>query len=103
MASQLRRYCPQLRGEGRQLIRMVFCNIGWMRRYRGLDRQQDNIFGGGRWLRESGTGHEVCNFLPCADGYVYGHVETIRGKKDRQIRIENWGGGDDSLQGVDLA
>lgn len=73
-----------------------------MSRYRGLVRQPDNIVGGGRWVRENKTGHEVCNFLPCPDGNVYGHVETIRGKTDRQIRIENWGGGDDFLNGVDL-
>jgi len=81
---------------------MVFCNIGWMSRYRGLTRKPDNIVGGGRYVRENKTGHEVCNFLPCSDGYVYGHVESIRGETDRQIRIENWGGGDVYLSGIDL-
>lgn len=83
-------------------MRMVFCNIGWMSRYRGLTDQPDKIVGGGRYVRENETGHEVCNFLGCDDGYVYGHVETIRGEVDRQIHIENWGGVGDSLGAVDL-
>ena len=106
LCSIWRRNCggtaPQTLREGRPLVRMVFCNIGWMSRYRGLVGQPDNIVGGGRWVRENKTGHEVCNFLPCADGYVYGHVELIRGETDRQIRIENWGGGDDFLSDVNL-
>ena len=81
---------------------MVFCNIGWMSRYRGLTGQPDKIVGGGRYVRENETGHEVCNFLGCNDGHVYGHVETIRGEVDRQIHIENWGGVGDSLSAVDL-
>jgi len=40
--------------------------------------------------------------LGCDDGYVYGHVETIRGEVDRQIHIENWGGVGDSRSAVDL-
>lgn len=81
---------------------MIFCNIGWMGRYRGLTGQPDKIVGGGRYVRENETGHEVCNFLGCDDGKVYGHVETIRGEADRQIRIENFGGAGDSLSGIDL-
>ena len=66
--------------EGQHLARIVFCGIGWMGRYRGLAAQADKIFGGGRYVRENETGHEVCNFLRCDDGNVYGHVETIRGE-----------------------
>lgn len=74
-----------------------------MSRYRGLHRQPDKIVGGGSWVQKNGTGHEVCNFTPVTDGYVYGHVETfLKEEKDRQICIENWGGNGDSLSGVDL-
>jgi hypothetical protein len=44
----------------------------------------------------------VCNFLACPDGFVYGHVETTRGKKDRMIRIEAIGGTGDSVEGIDV-
>lgn len=82
--------------------RLIFCNIGWMSWYRGLVKQPDKIVGGGRYVRDNGSGHEVCNFLGCNDGYIYGHVESIQGETDRQIHIEKWGGSDDSLSGVDI-
>jgi len=55
--------------------------------YKGLDGKPDEIVGGG--LKEHRKGLEVCNFLRCNDGYVYGHVETIKKDKDRQINIDN--------------
>lgn len=81
---------------------MLFCNIGWMGWYEGLVRKPDKIVGGGRWVSENKTGGEVCNFLRCPDGYVYGHVETIQGERDRKIRIEAIGGAGDSIDGVDV-
>lgn len=84
--------------------RLVFFNIGWMSWYKGLDKQADKIVGGGKHVDLNGTGHEVCNFLACKDGYVYGHVESISGKIDRQIIVENMGGDkkDCSLTGITL-
>jgi 5-methylcytosine-specific restriction protein A len=38
----------------------------------------------------NGTAHECCNFLS-HQGFVYGHVESIRGEKDTKIVIENLG------------
>ena len=76
---------------------LLVCNIGWMSRYEGLYKKPDKIVGGGRDVDETGHGHEVCNFLHCNDGYVYGHVETIKYVEaikeniDRKIRIENIG------------
>jgi hypothetical protein len=71
---------------------MIFLNIGWMKRYRGLEAT-DQIRGGGKFVVQTGHGHEVCNFLPCSDGSVYGYVETARGKQlDREIHLENFGG-----------
>jgi hypothetical protein len=86
---------------------LLVCNIGWMSRYEGLDGKPDKIVGGGQYVKEHGKGHEVCNFLRCKDGYVYGHVETIKKDIDRQIRIENIfanaGKGDpESVSGVDV-
>lgn len=70
---------------------MLFLNIGWMARYQGLDGQPDNIVNGGKWVTKNGHGHEVCNFLPASDGYIYGHVESSRGEIDRQINFDNLG------------
>lgn len=42
-------------------------------------------------MRKHKDGGETCNFLACDDGYVYGHVETIKGKIDRPISIEMLG------------
>ena len=67
---------------------MLFCNIGWMSRYEGLVGKPDKIVGGGSYVTENETGNEVCNFVACRDGYVYGHVEISKGKMDRKIRIE---------------
>jgi len=84
------------------LKRLVFCNIGWMNRYRGNKGQPDKIVGGGSHVDEHETGGEVCNFVACENGFVYGYVESIKGEIDRQIRIEKWGDGDEYLSGIDL-
>jgi hypothetical protein len=75
--------------------RFLFCNIGWMSLYEGQEGQPDKIVGGGSYVKENERGGEVCNFLKCADGYVYGHVETWKGWTgdeqdgiDRDIKIE---------------
>lgn len=81
---------------------MLFCNIGWMSRYEGNKNQPDKIVGGGSYVRENETGHEVCNFVHCPDGFVYGHVETTQGERDRSIRIEAFGGNGDYVDGVDV-
>lgn len=87
---------------GSQMAVMLFCNIGWMSRYEGNKDQPDKIVGGGSWVRENETGHEVCNFVRCPDGLVYGHVETSHGERDRKIRIEALGGSGDHVDGVDV-
>jgi hypothetical protein len=83
---------------------ILFCNVGWMARYAGLSHQPDRIVGGGSHVDESGTGHEVCNFVRCPDGRLYGHVETIRGEVDRAIEIANLGATAtaDWVDGVDV-
>jgi len=81
---------------------ILFCNIGWMSHYKGNAGKPDNIVGGGKWVTKNKTGHEVCNFLAGHDGRVFGHVETIRGRRDRKIRIEAIGGIGDFVNGVDV-
>ena len=81
---------------------ILFCNIGWMSRYEGNSGQPDEIVGGGSWVKDNGTGHEVCNFVNCPDGFAYGHVETIQGERDRKINIAKLGGGEDRASGLDV-
>jgi hypothetical protein len=59
---------------------MLFCNIAWMNEYKGLEgvRYQDEIVWRGRSF--DGPHQEVCNFLKCRNGFVYGHVETSQAR-----------------------
>ena len=82
--------------------KILFCNIAWMSHYEGNDGKPDKPYGGGKWVTENGTCGEACNFLACSDGYVYGHVETSQGNRDRKIRIEAIDGSGDYVEGVDV-
>ena len=62
-------------------MRILFCNIGWMEKYQGLNGN-DKIIGGGAYVEENNAGHEVCNFHP-VNGKVYGYVQT-----DGSIKLE---------------
>ena len=83
---------------------LLFCNIGWMSRYEGLVGKPDKIVGGGSYVKTEEKGGEVCNFLACRDRYVYGYVETLRGKRDRKIRMTYLGGDSDAREmgGIDV-
>ncbi|MDX9990093.1 HNH endonuclease [Thiothrix unzii] len=61
---------------------ILFCNVGWMARYDGIDG--DSIQRGGSYNNDS-VGHEVCNFSNI-DGNVYGYVQPTG-----QIKIEKLG------------
>lgn len=67
------------------------CNVGWMARYEGLKGQPDEIVGGGQYVTDNETGHECCNFLPDRNGLVFGHFETIKGERDRQVSLDRLG------------
>jgi hypothetical protein len=64
----------------------------------------DPPLGGGEFPATEGYCGEECNFVSGDDGYVYGYFETIKGKLDRQVRIENLGVGvkDNFIDGVDI-
>lgn len=72
---------------------VLFCNVGWMKRYDGIDG--DSIQRGGSYNKNS-IGHEVCNFSN-VDGKVYGYVQP-----KGQIKIERLGAGksDEYISGV---
>ncbi len=86
--------------------RVLFCNIGWMSRYEGLEGKPDRIVGGGSFVVENKKGNESCNFVKCSDGFVYGHVETWKGDDengiDRKSNIDELGAspGDSHIDGI---
>lgn len=88
--------------------KILFCNIGWMSRYRGKEDQPDVIVGGGKYVDKFNRGGEVCNFLPDAKGNVYGYVSTFgknRNGKEINRKINNIFGTDkrsDRIEGVDV-
>ena len=77
---------------------IIFCNIGWMREYRG-QTATDKIVGGGKYVRVQQRGEEVCNFVSHR-GRVYGYVQPV----GSTIALERLGAKPDAeeLQGVDV-
>ncbi|MEN5174287.1 MULTISPECIES: HNH endonuclease [Acinetobacter] len=63
-------------------MKILFCNIGWMKKYNGIDK--DSLERGGAY-NDSQTGHEVCNFTNL-NGNVYGYVRS-----SGKININNLG------------
>jgi hypothetical protein len=53
---------------------ILFCNVGWMERYQGLN-SGDHIKGGGDYVKKSLRGHEVCNFSP-DKATLFGYVQV---------------------------
>lgn len=74
--------------------RVLFCYIAYMKEYKGIT-PKDSPINGGLFVRETGNAHEKYNFLPGANGYVNGFVETkhkdgykAHGTKPNQLHIE---------------
>lgn len=68
-------------------MRIVFCNIGWMKGYRGVSKE-DPITSGGAYVDKSHQGAEQYNFLN-TDGCYYGYVCTkSNGSKENELHIE---------------
>jgi len=67
----------------------IFCNIGWMNKYQGLD-SNDTIVNGGQFVDENLYGHEIFNFTKDLNGYYYGYVEPgrLKSKEAKNIAIE---------------
>lgn len=72
---------------------LIFCNIGWMKHYNGIDG--DSIERGGKYNQHS-IGHEVCNFSS-NEGVLYGYVQPTG-----RIKIEKLGASknEDCVSGV---
>ncbi|WP_143319057.1 hypothetical protein [Clostridium sp. HBUAS56010] len=82
-------------------MRILLCNIAWMKYYKGVT-DQDIPVNGGSYITEHKAGGEVHNFYPidADDGchYCYGYVETkfnrkpdklFDEKQHNELRIEN--------------
>ena len=45
-------------------MRILFCNIAWMKEYRGNEDGNDTPLNGGSYVDETGDAHEKYNFFP---------------------------------------
>jgi len=77
---------------------ILFCNVGWMEKYRGQS-SGDKITGGGTYVTQNGMGHEVCNFSP-DNGILYGYVQAP-GKQINLKRIST-NGDDNYIDGTTI-
>lgn len=57
-------------------MRIIFCNIAYLRYYDGRIAGELKPASGGRWVQENEDAHEKWNFLNM-DGYCYGFVQGI--------------------------
>lgn len=80
-------------------MRILFCNIAWMKEYRGNEDGNDTPLNGGSYVDETGDAHEKYNFFPIhfegeEDSYCLGFFETKshNGKDVNQMHIENIAG-----------
>jgi len=74
----------------------IFCNTGWMENYKGLT-SKDKISGGGSYVDQNASGHEVCNFYEYQKN-VYGYVQP----SGSQINISRLGASntDESIRNI---
>lgn len=64
----------------------LFCHIGWMKSYQG-ESEDDQLLGGGRYVHEQATGHEICNFL-VVDNRLFGYVQVGKAKEGKYQESE---------------
>ncbi|WP_277407741.1 hypothetical protein [Lacrimispora xylanisolvens] len=74
-------------------MRILFCNIAWMKSYKGAN-PDDVPVNGGSHVKKTKTANEEFNFLPLEDEngdyFCYGSVETksTNGKNPNELHIE---------------
>lgn len=95
-------------------MRILFCNIAWMKYYKGDAGNNDHPQGGGSYVDNNQYAHEEFNFHPVkmmfdgvAENYCLGFVETkqTNGKTLNQMKIEKISGcelckGENSVEDV---
>lgn len=68
-------------------MRVLFCNIAWMKYYRGIT-EDDKPENGGSWVNETQTAHECFNFTLYDDDNFHGYVTTKSNRgRDNQLHI----------------
>ena len=79
------------------LKKVLFCNISWMKEYKGINRN-DRPYSGAGYVLETGDAYEKYNFLPYEDGNQYGFIETkhVSGSTDfqndyKKFNLSNFG------------
>ena len=77
---------------------VIFCKIGWMKKYEGITNG-DKIENGGKYVDENGIGHEIYNFSPINDKY-YGYVRTPKGSNLNLERIKQNSNGNEYVDNV---
>lgn len=69
-------------------MRVLFCNIAWMKYYNGIT-DDDKPANGGSWVKENENATECLNFAPCNDGTYCGYVSTKSNRGNvNQLHIE---------------
>ncbi|MCI9069740.1 hypothetical protein [Clostridium sp.] len=72
-------------------MRILFCNIAWMKCYNGVENEEPK--NGGSWVKENKYAIECHNFTPCDDGMYRGYVCTkSNGGNRNQLHIERFEG-----------
>jgi len=56
------------------LSKIIFCNIAWMKKYRGMT-DDDKPVNGGKFVDETGTAYECYNFFP-VNHFCYGYFQA---------------------------
>ena len=64
--------------------RVLFARVGWMKRYRGQQADDEKPIGGGKYNKES-VGHEAFNFLPI-ENKILGYFQPQLQPPDRRDR-----------------
>ncbi len=69
-------------------MRILFCNIAWMKYYNGITHD-DKPVNGGSWVKENENAIECLNFTPYNDRIYCGYVSTKSNRGNRnQLHIE---------------
>lgn len=73
------------------MMRILFCNIAWMKEYRGNEDGKDTPLNGGSYVDETGDAHEKYNFTPVnmegKEGlYCLGFFETKSHNGPKKIK-----------------
>lgn len=69
-------------------MRVLFCNIAWMKYYNGITAD-DMPVNGGSWVDKNKEGAECCNFTLYDDDNYHGFVETKSNRGNaNQLHIE---------------